>query len=132
MTEILQCKQCGGDYTQKPSGRPKLYCSRSCALLYWRLNNKERRKELNYIHSILKYGISVEEYESRLLDQDYKCAICRLGTKGKTSQSRLHIDHDHITGEVRGLLCSKCNTGLGLFNDDIILLQKAQEYLNDP
>ena len=60
--------------------------------------------------------------------QDHKCAICgspEMNTKNKV----LCVDHNHNTGNIRALLCSSCNTGLGNFKDNIILLQKAIQYL---
>jgi hypothetical protein len=72
------------------------------------------------------YGITVAEY-NRIHDQQQGlCAICKQ-TNNKKS---LCIDHDHATGEVRGLLCDKCNRGLGLFQDNITLLRQAIGYLH--
>lgn len=56
------------------------------------------------------------------------CAICGMPESSKGS-SRLAVDHDHITNKVRGLLCTKCNTGLGVFVDNTLFLSKAIEYL---
>ena len=72
-----------------------------------------------------KYGITRKQFDFMLKAQDYKCAICG---KEITDQEP-HIDHDHNTGKVRGLLCGKCNTALGLFGDDPSLLNKAVQYL---
>jgi hypothetical protein len=74
-----------------------------------------------------KYGLALEAYDNMLIEQDGKCSICNLdqGTIGRT----LVVDHDHITEAVRGLLCSNCNTGLGMFKDRITLLKKAIAYL---
>lgn len=64
------------------------------------------------------------DYDYRFFCQHGRCAICR-----KSSKRRLHMDHDHKTKLVRGLLCGKCNKGLGLFNDTIDLLNRAIQYL---
>lgn len=56
-------------------------------------------------------------------DQDGKCAICN------TVPKVLCVDHDHATGEIRGLLCHRCNKGLGHFYDDLRMLETAIEYL---
>ena len=64
--------------------------------------------------------------------QDGKCAICGHLPHGEDTYrlaKNLAVDHDHITGRVRGLLCDKCNRGLGHFNDNVLLLQKAISYL---
>lgn len=73
-----------------------------------------------------KYGITEETFNSMLLSQNYKCAICNLEFNGTTPD----IDHCHNTNKVRGLLCSNCNRGIGLLNDNPIILSKAVEYLN--
>jgi hypothetical protein len=64
--------------------------------------------------------------------QDNRCAICRKPETSKHQSGtirKLAVDHCHETGKLRGLLCTKCNTGLGLFNDDWLLLDNAIEYL---
>lgn len=70
-----------------------------------------------------KYGITIEEYESMLLRCESKCEICG-------EEKSLNVDHCHSTGSVRGLLCTKCNTGLGKFGDDIEMLRRAIRYLD--
>jgi hypothetical protein len=69
-----------------------------------------------------RYGISIEEQETMIFNQSGKCASCGDETK-------LCVDHDHTTGKVRGLLCQSCNKALGLFKDDITVLNKAIKYL---
>jgi len=78
------------------------------------------------------YGITVEYYYAMLAAQNNKCAICESEevNNSRVSSNKLFIDHCHTTGKVRGLLCSKCNHGIGLLNDDTELLQKAIKYLN--
>lgn len=66
-------------------------------------------------------------YSLLLVAQDYKCAICGIAASELTRE--LSVDHNHDTDEVRGLLCSHCNIGLGNFRDDAELLIKASEYL---
>lgn len=80
-------------------------------------------------HLTKQYSMTVDEYDALLLAQDGKCAICQ-SDKSKTSRTdRMHVDHDHATGEVRGLLCDSCNVGLGRFEDDPNLLIAAAMYL---
>ena len=71
-----------------------------------------------------KYGLSLEEYDTMMHKQNGACAIC--GSNG-----RLHVDHNHDTGKVRGLLCMDCNTGIGKLQDSADLLKKAAEYLTE-
>jgi hypothetical protein len=79
-----------------------------------------RRQSLKY-----NFGITLEEYDALFDSQDGKCAICLLPPSGR----QLAVDHDHKTGKIRGLLCTKCNVALGLLNDDIGRLFLAIEYL---
>jgi len=72
-----------------------------------------------------EYGITKEYYKQMLDDQDFKCAICECSFEDQ----QINVDHDHSTGEVRGLLCSKCNWGLGNFDDNILRLGQAARYL---
>lgn len=64
--------------------------------------------------------------------QDGKCKICGIGLDFKSPQKmyKPHVDHDHMTGYVRGILCLTCNTGLGMFADNPELLSKAINYLS--
>jgi hypothetical protein len=71
------------------------------------------------------FGITSEQYNSVLFKQDNKCAICRKEREGR----RLSVDHDHKTGKFRGILCNKCNLGLGYFNDSVDLLKVAINYI---
>ena len=73
-----------------------------------------------------KYGLTVDQYMDMLEDQDYSCAICG---KDDWGVRKPFVDHDHKTGEVRGLLCSTCNSGLGMFKDSKWLLLQAYNYL---
>ena len=71
------------------------------------------------------YGITVTEYERLFNEQNGVCAICQKDN----GLIALCIDHDHNTNEVRGLLCNLCNRGIGLFNDNPDLLNKAKLYV---
>lgn len=78
------------------------------------------------LHLKRAYGITVAEYESRLRDQHGVCAICER----PPGKKRLHVDHAHETNRVRGILCSKCNRGIGNFAHNPKLLQRATAYLD--
>jgi hypothetical protein len=88
---------------------------------------RERRKDIDRdLHLQRKFGIGTAEYEALLEAQGGVCAICgRPPRKG----SSLHVDHDHDTGLVRGLLCFRCNGGLGQFAESPQRLMDAAEYL---
>jgi Recombination endonuclease VII len=72
------------------------------------------------------YGLTVAEYNDLLSRQGGGCAICG---QQRRPRERLHVDHDHGTGEVRGILCTRCNTVLGRMEDSIDLLKAALTYL---
>lgn len=77
-----------------------------------------------------KYGLTKEEYESMLIDQKHQCKICGTKTAYVNNPDKgFAVDHCHRTGKVRGLLCMKCNTGLGMFTDDCDKLSSAISYL---
>ena len=69
-----------------------------------------------------KYGLTPDDVARMRTAQAYRCAICGL-------DRRLYVDHDHVIGAVRGLLCAQCNNGLGVFRDDIACLARAIAYL---
>lgn len=75
------------------------------------------------------YGISMDDYDKMSVAQGHRCAICNSQEMGK-NKSRFSVDHDHITGRIRALLCNKCNQGIELMNDDPELLEKAAKYIH--
>ena len=89
----------------------------------YRTNNKEARK-----NSLLKvrYGITLEQYNDLYQRQNAVCAVCH---KPNSNGKPLFVDHNHTTGQVRGLLCSTCNTALGMLQEDITIISNLAEYL---
>ena len=89
---------------------------------------KQRDYKLNDL-----YGITLENYNTMLAQQHGVCKICGKPEKVKFNgvTKSLAVDHCHKTGKVRGLLCQACNKALGLFNDDITILQNAINYLQE-
>lgn len=86
---------------------------------------KERKSAAKrWSNRAFRYGLSRESFRSLLVDQGHACAVCRSAI-GEGA----HVDHSHATGEVRGLLCGNCNTGLGLFDDSVTRLASAVRYL---
>ena len=107
----------------------------------WRVDNVERfrenqrraratpegkRKQRAY-HLGKKYDLTVEQYDAMLAAQGGVCAICGRPPRDDIS---LHVDHDHATGQIRGLSCFRCNNALGDFDDDPKLLDAASAYLD--
>lgn len=90
----------------------------------------EHRRTARDVQRKRKYGITKEEYQQMFLEQDGRCAIC--GTNEfQGSGGTPHVDHDHITGKVRGILCHHCNTAIGQFGDSIELMLEAIAYLKE-
>ena len=81
-----------------------------------------------------KYGITLEDYNLLLIEQNNCCDICKKPEKAIHNQTKklqkLAVDHCHKTGKVRGLLCQDCNRGLGKFHDNISNLTSAIKYLS--
>lgn len=98
--------------------------------------NRERRKaNPEHLYNIERkskfkrqYGITPEKYDAMLLEQGNGCAICSATEPGGRTRC-FPVDHCHSTGTIRGLLCTKCNRGLGLFNDDANYMERAAKYL---
>ena len=96
----------------------------------WRETNKEQ-DVLTMFKARLKrkYNLSIEEYDALLEAQNNSCKVC--GTHAKNNlKGKLYVDHCHITGKVRGMLCMKCNSALGLLNDGKELIKKLLDYLS--
>lgn len=87
----------------------------------WRQTNKHKYKEYKLKH---RYGITLEIYEQMKLQQNGLCKICNR-------EKKLFVDHCHKTGKIRGLLCGKCNKGLGHFFDNKDYLKSAIDYLGE-
>lgn len=90
----------------------------------------EARAAQRLYRLLRKYGLTIEEYDEIMERQDGGCAICHATPEeGSGRWERLHVDHDHATERVRGILCHNCNSGLGHFKDDPELLRAAIHYL---
>lgn len=95
----------------------------------FRLRSKawhDKNKAYFKAHSLKKkYGLTIHEYQDILDAQGGGCAICAKSFR----VTRMHVDHDHKTGIIRGILCGRCNMGLGQFGDSLDRLKDAVEYL---
>lgn len=88
----------------------------------WPCHRARRHGSTRNYHLRRRYGITSEEFDRLVAEQGHVCAIC-LTAKPE------HVDHDHVTGEVRGLLCFNCTTGLDTFRDRPDVLAAAVDYL---
>ncbi len=90
----------------------------------WRRANIDKVRDSDYRR---KYGIELEAVQLMAEMQGNACRLCNRASAD--SYRGLHLDHDHATGRIRGLLCHFCNTALGKFNDDAALLRRAATYV---
>jgi Recombination endonuclease VII len=107
----------------------------------WKRENPDRAraKQREYIasgrkqiwdrqsHLKRKYGITIADYDRMFEAQNGVCAICG---QPRPEERTLHVDHDHETGVIRGLLCFRCNNALGDFREEYELFQRAANYLD--
>lgn len=98
--------------------------------LYDEIKSRKHGAKIRRKRYVLKcrYGLTTEEWQTMHLKQNHCCAIC-LNHMDDTQDKTLHVDHCHKTKKVRGLLCSVCNKGIGLFKDNYEYLEKAIAYL---
>ena len=127
-----ECKDCANDRARKYyADNKEKVCDRT------RANHKERRKDPSFKvrerdrRIQFCYGITLAGYNSMFENQKEVCAICggKETAKAKGVIKNLSVDHDHKSGKVRAILCSKCNAILGLADDDTGLLSKCISYL---
>jgi hypothetical protein len=138
---VQECRQCHEVRTMaRPRGRLCAPCAEA---------NKHRRHEGDNVRrvNLAKYRLTLEQYDEMRAAQGYRCAICQRheaelprstsgrprkdGSPSKAS-ALLVVDHDHVTGVVRGLLCATCNIALGMFADHPGSLENAVRYLSAP
>jgi Recombination endonuclease VII len=121
---------------EKVKANAKLYRERHKAELYekykeWERESKRKDPEAYKAktrRTNLKkaYGITIVEWDRMFAAQNGVCAICH---RPETTGQRLSVDHNHKTGKVRGLLCHRCNRGMGVMGDDPLILRSAAHYL---
>lgn len=139
------CAVCATPFPTK-AGRWKagrLYCGDPCKQKAFHRRHPEKVKanarafaasHPDYFRSVvlMKYGITLEQYDAKMDEQGGLCAICRQPETRKHRAGQtysLAVDHDHNTGAVRGLLCRDCNRGIGVFGDRADLIEAAAHYL---
>ena len=137
--EARACSSCNETkppeaFTRRRTHRPGKLVS-TCNTCKTAYNRRRRASNPQHVYAIERrsklkqqYGISVEEYDAMLVAQGGGCGICGATEPGGRTKY-FPVDHCHTTGVVRGLLCTKCNRGLGLFNDSTDRMERAVKYL---
>lgn len=95
----------------------------------WYINNKDKAKDTALQRA---YGMCLVEYKERLIQQKYTCLICsKVFSEGNFGPDSPVVDHCHIHGHVRGIICNECNRGIGYFRDNPTALRNAATYLEE-
>lgn len=121
-----ECKKCISKHQKIHYSKPDIKKSR-----IERQRTPEYRLQQRKHHLKKNYGISIYDYDKMLDLQGNKCAVCKIKTPNGQSDKYFHIDHCHKTEKVRGLLCSTCNMGLGLFKENIEVLNNLIQYIKN-
>lgn len=123
-----KCREC--TRTKRAAWRAKKSVERleqeAKKTLEWRKENPayERRR-----HLLRKYGVTPEWYEKQLILQNFHCALCTATSGRQNEEFLLFVDHDHVSGKPRGLLCSRCNVHLGIYEQFPLWHRMARRYL---
>ena len=148
------CKKCGGTKRYLSGNKPCVECAKRNSQRRWdegkttewkqkkkeqvnacnrrrykSLTPEEKRKR-NRAQQVSLYGLTLEQYDAMFIEQKGVCAICGY-PETNPKKTNMCIDHDHNTGKVRSLLCDRCNRGIGVFGDNIQLLEKSILYLKN-
>ncbi len=135
---MKHCRQCKLDKPDSDFDSQRRVC-RKCRnkqkLIAYHSSNRDEVYKSRHRRAQLKcaYNMTLEQYESMYISQNGCCAICGKSNEEIAAsgvKKLLCVDHDHTTGKVRGLLCDKCNRGIGMLDHNIIYLSKAIEYLS--
>lgn len=126
-----ECKKCTNVYARKRrEENPEVAQKIRDAGARWRAANPDADKQ-KYL--MRRFNITIQEYRDLLEAQNGVCAICgepeSVVRRAKSGQEMLAVDHCHETGKIRGLLCFKCNTGIGALGDSVEGLERALAYL---
>lgn len=116
-------------FSQRKGKKKYLSICKSCKAKYIAKRRANMGQDGRYIFKLKNvYGITKEQYDQILKDQGNMCAVCETN-EPMGNGKRFHVDHDHETNEIRGLLCVRCNLGLGYLQDKVENIEKALTYL---
>lgn len=138
MLEVLTmkvCTRCGKEkaieeYNYSSEKGKKINTCKECRVDQKRerdrLDPYEKKRRTRNSNLKRKFGITIDEYDEMLFEQGGECFIC--GEK-QNGNKELSVDHDHVTGKIRSLLCSRCNTFVGYVESNPNLLSKVMDYI---
>lgn len=118
-----ECKKCKNELHRKYRENDYVKKAESERAKKYRMKNKKKLLNQRYLKN---YGITADEKMDLLEQQNHCCKICG----SKVDMISGHIDHNHKTGKVRGILCKECNTAIGLFKDSLNNFKRAIKYLS--
>lgn len=132
---MIDCRRCGepredNDFPRSHGKRQGLVCN-VCKTIVARAWHAAHKGDAGYVtrrreaRLKMEYGMTLADEAKMIADQGKKCAICR----GWIYKGKWHIDHCHVTGKVRGILCGNCNRGLGYFQERTCVLAYAIKYI---
>lgn len=120
-----QCEDCYNEHYREKHRRKSVEARKSIYQQRKQKTTFESRKDYRLKY---RFGLTLQQYEQMLVSQDNKCYICQSVFDEKNSPK---VDHDHVTGKVRKLLCMSCNTSLGHLQEDPELFNKCIQYLQE-
>jgi hypothetical protein len=149
LSPTKRCSKCREEksedlfYRRKKTGKVGSWC-RKCIILSnrqykdaiaatakrRRRDNPELVRKMDRLYTLKRrYGLTRENYNDILISQDYSCALCKASEAG--GRGEWHVDHDHNSGVIRGLLCASCNIRLGVYESikDLIGIANIEEYI---
>lgn len=122
------CDCCGEEFSTlalKVRAGKERFCCRECYNEYRKEHSFDSKERNSLYQKKFKYGLTELEYKDMFLSQGNRCLICG----DSFENTKAFVDHDHISGRVRGLLCTRCNSLLGMCRDNIDILKSAISYL---
>lgn len=132
-TVMRTCRRCGTaalalSFPRLKGTRRSVFCAECLRFRTKTSSHGHARDQAQRAKNIRRYGLTLGGLETLLLFQGERCAICYTSEPG--GYGSFHIDHDHATRKVRGLLCGRCNVGIGMFREDPALMAAASAYLD--
>jgi len=130
----IRAKRCYQNHKKEYSAKSNQYNKnhRSLKTLYmqqYRAKNSEKIRLYSINSNLMRsYGITMQQKEKIILNQNNKCLSCGTDLK-QLAHKMIHIDHDHFTNKIRGVLCHNCNTTIGLLNEDLNMVDKIRIYI---